>query len=408
MKILIYGLNYAPESTGIGSFTGQMAEWLAARGHQVQVITTAPHYPDWQFRQGEGWRYVTESIGGVHVSRCPMWLPRQLTPRRRVIACCTFVVGSLPVLIRALLRRPDVLVVIKPTLFSVPPAFLFGRMFRVPVWLHIQDFEILAASATGQLRDSLLLRWAEAFEGWLMRRAQWISTLTHEMDRRLADLRVKSERRALLPNWVNCDAIHPLSRPSRLRAELGIGRDEIVLLYSGSFGLKHGLDLIIEAAHALRNESQLRFVMCGAGLCKSALQASAADLPGMIWLPLQPVESLNELLNLADIHLLPQRAEISGAVLPSKLTGMLASGRPVVASAKQDSELANIVAGAGITVPPGDVGALTAAIRELAVDAPRRQRLGTAGRRYAEAHFSRDVILTRLAAALQKVKGTDS
>lgn len=400
MKILIYGLNYTPELVGVGTFTGQMAEWLTTRGHQVQVITTAPHYPDWRFKLGEGGGYTTEHMGGVSVSRCPMWLPEQITPLRRILACCTFVLSSIPVLIRALSRQPNVLVVIEPTLLALPLAVFFGKLSKVPVWLHIQDFEIMAAGATSQLRRGFLLRLAGVLEGWLMRRVQWISTLTEEMDRRLAELRVDPKRRLLLPNWVNCDAIFPLNRPSVLREALGIGPDEIVLLYSGSFGRKHGLGLIIEAAKLLRNQSLLRVVMCGAGPERDVLQASAADLPGIIWLPLQPMEALNELLNLADIHLLPQRAEVAGAVLPSKLTGMLASGRPVVASTKQGSELAKIVAGAGIVVSPGDAIALTDAIRNLAADAPRRMRFGTAGRRYAEAHFSRDSILARFEATL--------
>jgi colanic acid biosynthesis glycosyl transferase WcaI len=120
-----------------------------------------------------------------------------------------------------------------------------------------------------------------------------------------------------------------------------------------------------------------------------------AGLGNLRWLPLQPAERLNDLLNLADIHLLPQRADAADLVMPSKLTGMLASGRPVVATAGQGTQLGRVVSGCGVLTPPGDGAALARAIVDLAADPAQRQALGAAARRYAETNLARDAIMSR-------------
>jgi colanic acid biosynthesis glycosyl transferase WcaI len=146
---------------------------------------------------------------------------------------------------------------------------------------------------------------------------------------------------------------------------------------------KQGLETLLEAARLLEGDDSLRFVMCGDGAAREKLHREYGSLSNVIWLPLQPAERLNELLNLADIHLLIQLAGVVDLVMPSKLTGMLASGRPVVATAKAESQIAEVVAQCGIAVPPGDANALATAIRALGADPERRQRLGKAGRDYA-------------------------
>ncbi len=161
-----------------------------------------------------------------------------------------------------------------------------------------------------------------------------------------------------------------------MRDELCIPDDEIVVLYSGNMGEKQGLEIVIEAARALTDELALHFIMCGQGAAYARLRKLAEGLDNIKWLPLQPIDKLNELLNAADIHLLPQRADAADLVMPSKLTGILASGRPVVATAHPGTEVWNVVQGRGITVEPGNVEAFAGAIQKLAGDAERRKALG--------------------------------
>jgi len=137
-------------------------------------------------------------------------------------------------------------------------------------------------------------------------------------------------------------------------------------------------------------------VICGDGVIKPELQAACAGLSGTRFLPLQPFERLGELLCMANVHLLPQNKDAEDLVLPSKLSGMLASGRPVIATCHTGTELHAVVSTCGIVVEPEDAPALAEAICRLADDAALRARLGQSARAYAEANFERDAVLERV------------
>jgi len=400
MRFLVYGLNYAPELVGVGKYTTECAEWLA-REHQVTVITAPPHFPQWRIPPGyTAGERSAERCNGVQVYRSPLWLPLRMSAPKRILCCLFWMLRSLPWLLAEARRRPDALLVIQPTIFALPAAWLAGALFGVPLWVHVQDFELNAASGLGMVRGSWLTQFGGALEGWLLRRARRVSTLTERMRLQLDAYRVLPARQALFPNWVDCKQIYPLAEPSPLRQELGLGAGDIVLMFSGSFGKKHGLEILVEAARALQDRPGLRMVLCGEGAERETLRQSAAGLDNIMWLPLQPIERLNQLLNLADIHLIAQRPDVADAVFPSKLTGCFASGRPVVATAAPGTELARMVAAAGVVVVPGDVAGLVRAILELAGDAPRRLALGARARLYAEAHLDRERVLGAFEAAL--------
>jgi len=184
-----------------------------------------------------------------------------------------------------------------------------------------------------------------------------------------------------------------------------------VALFSGSLGGKQGLMVIPEAAKLLSHRRDIVFVICGDGVMKPIMEAAAAKLANFKVLPLQPFERLGELLCLADIHLLPQNSEASDFVLPSKLSGMLASGRPVISTSHPDSELGLVVSECGVIVPAGDPSALAAAVLQLAEDASLRTELGRCGRHFAETHFEMHRVLERRFGALDSglvpVSGTD-
>jgi colanic acid biosynthesis glycosyl transferase WcaI len=400
MKILFYGLNYAPELVGVGKYTTECAEWLAAQGHQPVVITALPHFPHWRVLPGfaEGGR--SEQREGVQVYRCPIWLPRRLSTGKRVLCCLSWVLGSLPRLWAEARQHPDLLVVIEPTIFALPAALLVGALAGVPVWIHVQDFELNAAQGAGMIGASGLARLASRVEGWLLRKAHRVSTLTRRMEVQLDLYRVPADQKVLFPNWCDCRKVYPLPAASPFRAQLRIGASDIVLMFSGSFGKKHGLEVLIEVARALQEHPDYRLVLCGDGPEREALQAASAELGNIVWLPIQPIEKLNELLNLADIHLIPQRPNVADAVFPSKLTNCLASGRPVIATAAEGTEMGKIASEAGIVTVPADAQSYIQAILALGADQPRRSRLGAQARRYAETQLDREQVLGNFNAAL--------
>ncbi|MGB8985427.1 MAG: glycosyltransferase WbuB [Candidatus Sulfotelmatobacter sp.] len=412
MRILIHGLNFAPELVGVGKYTGEMAGWLAARGHQVRAVTAPPFNPQWKVMTGfSGWRYASEdpdcrradllpsdcaiAIGHLRVLRCPLWVPQHPSAVKRILHLASFALASFPVMLGQGVWRPEVVLVVEPTLFSLPAAWLCARFSGARSWLHVQDFEADAGFELGLLNSSAIRQVIATAEKIFMSAFGRVSTISQKMLATLLLKGVSASACCMFPNWVDTAAIYPRSQPSPLRAELGISATETVALYAGTMGRKQGLEILAETACRLSGTSGLRFVFCGEGPGKAGLETLTAGLANVQWLPLQPFDRLNDLLNLADIHLLPQKADAADLVMPSKLTGMLASGRPVVATAAAGTELAQTVEGRGIVVEPGDAGAFAHAVEELAHDRSSRERLGKRAREYAISELEKETILYR-------------
>lgn len=409
MKILIYGLNYAPEVTGVGKYTAEMAELLAARGHDVRVVCAPPYYPQWQVQDGyRAWRYRRETWRGVPVWRAPLWVPSRPGGLARIVHLASFAVASLPLLARLAVWRPKLVMLIAPTLLCAPGALATARAVGATAWLHIQDFEVDAAFDLGLLQgggESRAARIAHAIERVLLRRFDVVSSISPRMVERAVDKGVDAARAVCLPNWVDTNTIFPLTAASAYREELGIPADSIVVLYSGNMGAKQGIEILANVATKLAARPDIRFVFCGDGAAKRELMARCAALPNCRVLPLQPSARLNELLNVADIHVLPQRADAADLVMPSKLTGMLASGRAIVAMARPGTSLFDVMSDHGVVVPPEDGDALAAAIVALAGDPERRAALGQAARRYAQRTLSPQSIFGALEARLAALAG---
>ncbi len=400
MRFLIYGINYAPELTGVGKYTGEMAEWLTAQGHEVRVVTAPPYYPAWQIGAGYSkWRYCSEFLKGVRVWRCPLWIPRQPSGLKRILHLASFAISSLPLMLRqGLSWRPDVVFVVEPAFFCVVGALLTSHLSGAKTWLHIQDFEIDAGFEMGLLPSSGFIRsLTMTIERWLMNCFDRVSTISDRMLKRLKAKKVNVSKCVYFPNWVDTDRIYPSQKANFLRNELDIPPDTFVALYSGSMAEKQGLEVLIAVAHLLAADyPNILFILCGEGPAKKRLLKLAKGMHNLRFLDLQPLERLNALLNLANIHLLPQISDAADLVMPSKLQGMCASGKPVIGTVHYGTQVAQVLQDCGIVVPPGDVTALSNAIVYLATHPEQCIKLGQAARRFTVTHWHKEIILGQL------------
>jgi len=404
LRILIYGLNYSPELTGIGKYTGEMAAWLAEQGHEIRVVTAPPYYPAWRIR--DDYRrtlYRTEHAPGQPiVYRTPLYVPERPTGIKRIIHLVSFMMGSLPVMLRQTFWQPEVVFTVEPTFFCAPLALLVARSAGAVSWLHVQDFEVDAAfelgllPAQGPVHDAALR--TERFFTYAFDRVSGISV---RMIERAHAKGIPTDRIVLFPNWVDVESIHPMdpfsNRSNVIRSEIsgqipGI-KDKIILLYSGNMGAKQGLELLPRLAESFEADSRVHFIFCGDGAFRKRLEALVVNRPNVTLLPLQPLERLNELLNAADIHLLPQRASAADLVMPSRLSAMLSSGRPVIATAHPGTQVAMVVEGRGLVVPPENLDAVHAAVLRLVDDRDLRLTLGRAAREYAVRHLGKQNVL---------------
>jgi colanic acid biosynthesis glycosyl transferase WcaI len=397
MRTLIYSVNFAPDLTGIGKYSGDMAAWLVEQGHEVRVVAAPPYYPNWKLQPGyTAPTYRRESWRGISVWRAPIWVPRSPTGLKRILHLASFALTSWPVMLRQVLWRPDIVLTVAPAFVCAPTGWLTARLCGARAWLHLQDFEVDVAFELGLVKGEPVRRAVLQMERWLLRRFDAVSSISNRMIERLTDKGVRKERTLFFPNWVDISRIAASSGDTGYRAQLSIPPDALVVLFSGTLGGKQGLSIIPDVAKILADRKDIVFVICGDGVMKAQLQAETASLTNVRHLPLQPLERLGDLLSTADIQVLPQCPGAADLVMPSKLSGMLASGRPVIATCDRGTEIEAVVSRCGVVVPPEDRAALAAAICQLADEPATRRALGARARDYATENFDRDAVLRRV------------
>ncbi len=405
-RILVVGVHYGPDFVGVPKYNTEFCESLAARGHEVEVVTGLPHYPAWLIsKTHERSAWTVEQLKGVSVWRTPLYVPGSPSGVKRVLHSASFGLAALILATwRASRFRPELVIAIAPTLLSAPAALAAAGICGAKTWLHVQDFEVDAAFELGLLKGSRARRTALATEAWVLKKFDRVSSISPNMVKLLHDKGVRKERVVELRNWVDVEAVKVWpTTATRYRTELGIPDSAIVALYSGNMAGKQGLERLAEVAARLELVlPEVTMLLCGNGPFRPELERLCQGRTNVRFLDLQPSECLPELLATADIHLLPQRAEAADLVLPSKLTGILASGRPVVAMAEPGTSLADEVDGCGLAVRP-ETDAMVAGIRRLATAPEERAAFGRNAREAAERRWHVAAILDGFEAEMQKL-----
>lgn len=393
MRVIVWGINYAPEFTGIAPHSVALCEFLCARGDDVEMLTTFSYYPTWQKRaEDRAVLYRTDEINRVRVRRCWHYVPARVSALKRIAHEGTFVLTST---LRAVsLRRPDVLVVVSPPLLLGAAAWLVGTLKRAPFVFHVQDMQPDAAVGLGMLKESTFTRalyWLEAFA---YKHAARVSGITRGMLETFRRKGVPESKLVYFPNAIALNDETSLARGEFRRAN-GFNDDEFLAVYAGNLGVKQGLDVLIDAARMLRNK-HVRIVICGDGAQRDVLAARIRELqlPNVRMFPLQQGERYAALLRDADVCFITQQAGTGTMFFPSKLLGLLAFSKAVITVASPKSELAIAVneGGFGINVPPGEPAELARAIDEFANDRARLRQFGVAGRAYVQQFEKRAVL----------------
>lgn len=406
MKILVYGINYSPELTGIGKYTGEMVEWMAGQGHDVRVITAPPYYPEWKVGERySAWRYRRET-GAATVWRCPLYVPKQPSTLKRLIHLGSFALSSFFPLMAQRRWKPDRIIGVVPTLFCTPGMRLLAKLSGARTLLHIQDYEVdamLGLGMAGKGKSGRIARLASAFERNGLHNVDKVSTISRSMMNKAQEKGVAAENVIFFPNWSEVARFRDVTdaEAQALRLQLGLPLDKKIILYSGNIGEKQGLETVIEAAARLRDEPWI-FVIVGQGGGKARLEKAVReqDLTNVQFFPLQSWEALPALLKMGDCHLVIQKRGAADAVLPSKLTNILAVGGNAVITAEADTELGQLCdahPGIAVCVEPESVDALIAGIQQ-AVLMPENN---TVAREYAERTLEKENVLSQFIADIR-------
>ncbi|SFQ83052.1 WcaI family glycosyltransferase [Hymenobacter arizonensis] len=408
-RILLIGYNYFPEPTGIGKYNGEMMGWLAQAGHACSVLTTYPYYPYWKVQEpyaNKRFSFTTEtqvldSGASVRVHRVPMYVPEKPSGLKRIIQDFTFTLTAFVRLLGLFTRTKFDCVIV------VAPSFQFGLLSVLckKVWgatfvYHIQDLQIEAARDLRMIRSERAINALFAIEKFIFRQADFITTISGGM---VDKVREKANKEVLLfPNWTDVDVFSPSPQRGAIKQSFGFDPTDQVVLYSGAIGEKQGLEVILRVATEFAGQPRVKFLICGSGPYKQKLEELAGELKleNVLFFPLQPSERFNEFLNLADVHLVIQKANASDLVMPSKLTTILSVGGVALITANPGAGLYELVHRnkMGILVEAESLSALSAGLRQ-ALNQDNAEIAANA-RAYAEQHLSVKSVMNAFAATV--------
>ncbi len=399
---------FTPDGLSTAVLMSQLAQDLQAQGNQLTVITTTPHYNLEEEALGAQplrplWgRWLQESeLDGMrvlHVQVAPkgsrLWLRALDYIRYHLLG---LVAGCF------LVKDPDVLFVPSPPLTIGIHAWLLGMWHRIPFVYNVQEIYPDVAVKLGMLRNRSVIRLMERMEIFIYRRATKISVISEWFRRALASKDVQSEKLTVIPNFVDTEFVQPGERRNSLSDRLGLD-GKFTVLYAGNIGLTQGFEFVMDTAQALDDRPEIHFLIIGGGARFEWVreQIAVRNLHNMTLLSYQPRSLVPQIYAAADLCLVPMKKGMAQDTFPSKIYTIMAAGRPTLASADEDSELAWVVqqADCGWHVPPDDAPALVQAIIAARQQQNLSQEKGDAGRRYVTKYHSRSAVAAQYQALI--------
>jgi colanic acid biosynthesis glycosyl transferase WcaI len=398
-RILVLGINCLPELTGIGKYTGEMVSWLAENDHETTMITGFPYYPNWKVQEPyHGRWYKKEKMFAENLTlyRCPLYVPANPSGLKRLIHEGLFFVSAGFIVFKMLFQKKhDVIFAVAPP-FHLAILALFYRFFKGGrIVYHVQDLQIEAAKELKMLKP-WMFDMLFGIEKFILRKMDYVSTISEGMMVKVKDKAFG--KLMFFPNWVDTENFYPLPNRNNLKLKWGFNKDEHIVLYSGSIGEKQGLDSLIRIADALQEKKNIKFLICGTGPYKRDLirMTEERGLRNLTFLPLQDFDVFNEFLNMADVHLVLQKANASDLVMPSKLTAILAVGGLALVTANEGTTLHKVIKShdMGVVIPAEEESLLAETIVSTAGsdhDIVRRN-----ARKYAEQYLDKNNILPKM------------
>jgi colanic acid biosynthesis glycosyl transferase WcaI len=390
MRIGILSINYYPERLGIGRTTDELSTGLEQLGHDILVITSFPHYPEFTVRP-EYRRAILRRerrSGRVEVLRSFIHASPRPTFAAKALWYGSFTGSCMLNLARA--GRLDALLVISPPPTLCLSAVAWRGLGRTPIVLNVQDVVPDAAITYGLMTNKVAIAAFKTLEKFAYKASSEIIVVAPGFRTNLMRKGVPDDKINFIPNWVDTQAIRPQDRVNEFRARHGLGPDDFIVLYAGNIGMSQGLEVVLEAADRLRARNEIRFLIVGAGTMHSDLveRAREMQLPNVTFLP--PDQEASSMYAAADVALVLQRSNVLDINFPSKIAVIMASGRPMIAGLNPAGDPARLVgeAEAGVLIQPGRAEELAAAVICLQDDPALRRRLGEKGRQYALANFS--------------------
>jgi colanic acid biosynthesis glycosyl transferase WcaI len=388
MRFLILTQYFPPEIGGPQTRLQSMAIELIRAGHQVEVVTALPNYPEGKFLAGyKRSFYRQEERHGIQIQR--LWLyPAMGRGLSQMLNYASFALTSLFGLLHA--KRPDFIFVESPPLILSIPAIVIGRLRGVPVILNVVDLWPDAVIDGGFIAPGLLTRLLTAIELWSYRKVAYVNCVTEGIRETLIHAKsVPVEKILFLPNGVDTDLYQPSHSDADLARELGLAGKKIIL-WAGTLGCAHGLEHVLDAAKLLEGNQEIHFLFVGDGSAKAELvrRKNLMNLRNVTFHDPVSLEKMPPYYSIAAAGLASLLAlPLHNGARPSKIFPIMASGKPLIFAGKGETAQLIQDARAGVVVKPGNPEELANAILWLTRSPERAQELGCHARQYVENNF---------------------
>jgi len=403
MRVAILTLTYHPDHTGSAVYATDLARFLGERGHDVTVITSFPHYPNWKKQpRDKGTLFRTEQQGRVRILRGYIYVPASVTPWTRILYELSFLASLTANALRA--GAQALVVAVSPPILVGAVGRLLALRSRCGFVCYVQDLQLDAALSLRMLRPGLMTRLLSRIEGSLYRGASLVVTISEGMRRRIQGKGAGRNNLVVIPNWIDAARASREVPSGMFRCRFPQLGDRPLVGYAGNMGVKQSLHTLVEAAKVLQDrQSDVQVLLVGDGAVRRNLEAlvAASSLRNVHILPTQSPSEYQELLSDIEICVILQAHAAGEVFFPSKLLGILARGRPVIIAADSESELADAgrASGCAEIVPPEDPVALADAILQLHESPRRRSEMGSEAAPYLK-QFDRSRLLKALEHAL--------
>jgi len=390
-KIFFINRFYRPDHSATSQILTDLTRHLEPAGSEIHVITSRLLYDD-----SERLLPAYERLDGVHVHR--VWSSRFGRGKLlgRAVDYLSFYATSLLTMLRSV-GRGDILVAkTDPPLISVFAA-LACKLKGASLINWLQDLfpEVAAELGIRGLSSGPLYRLARGLRNWSLRTARANVVLGEGMARRIENEIAQAEKTRVIPNWVIGSDMRPIAREENpLLEEWGLG-ERFVIGYSGNLGRAHDYKTILEAAICLQDEPSILFLFIGGGAGYQLLreEMEKRSLPNVLFKPYQPADRLAYSLSLADVHLISLEPRLEGLIVPSKLYGILAVGRPMIFLGDRQGEIGGLIEDheLGCVAAMGEPNALIQSIESLSRDHESCGRMGGHARRLFEQRYAPDI-----------------
>ena len=392
LRLVVLCPHFAPDLAPTGVVMTRIVTELAARGHELHVVTSLPWYRNHAIEQGWGgrlWRTQKTEWGSIiRVHPFPGKSKSNLLRRALGFIAFSYAVGIRSVHADGLPFKVDGVLAMSPPLTLGLTGWCTKIIRRAPLVFNIQDVFPDAAIQTGAISNKKIIAAAKWLERVSYQRSDAVVLLSQDLRTNIANkIDAKRHHRLnVIPNFVDTVAITPQDRMTNYRSELGIG-DQLVVMYAGNVGFSQSLNLVVEAAAKF---PEVAFVVNGDGAARKKLQEDCAELANVYFGDYQPIERLSEVLATGDIHLVPLRTGLAAVSVPSKSYSILAAGRPMLAAIDLNTEIPNMLqeSGAGIAVEPDNAPAFIEALGRLVNNRDQLSEMGANGRKWVETHAS--------------------